>query len=187
MQGDGSVAVDAQFTPVATTLPDPLRVGMMFSMPTGFTDVEWYGKGPHESYWDRQAGAALGRWAGRISEQNHDYMRPQETGNKVGVRWLTVRGSNQPSLTVTGRTPLSVNVLAFPYEDLSRRPPGTWHSSDIRPHGAVTLLVDAVITQSPQAALANAVRIFVNVREGRPPLSGVESTRSQVIFRENLP
>lgn len=47
--------------------------------------------------------------------------------------------------------------------------------------------MDAVITQSPQAALANAVRIFVNVREGRPPLSGVESTRSQVIFRENLP
>jgi LacI family transcriptional regulator len=47
--------------------------------------------------------------------------------------------------------------------------------------------MDAVITQSPQATLVNAVRIFVNVREGRPPLAGVESTRSQVIFRENLP
>jgi LacI family transcriptional regulator len=47
--------------------------------------------------------------------------------------------------------------------------------------------MDAVITQSPQAALASAVRIFVNVREGRVPLSGVEGTRSQVIFRENLP
>ncbi len=47
--------------------------------------------------------------------------------------------------------------------------------------------MDAVITQSPQATLANAVRIFVNVREHRPPLSGVETTRSQVIFRENLP
>jgi len=47
--------------------------------------------------------------------------------------------------------------------------------------------LDAVITQSPQATLASAVRIFVNVREGRPALAGVESTRSQVIFRENLP
>jgi LacI family transcriptional regulator len=47
--------------------------------------------------------------------------------------------------------------------------------------------LDAVITQSPQTTLANAVRIFVNVREGRLPLAGVESTRSQVIFRENLP
>ncbi len=47
--------------------------------------------------------------------------------------------------------------------------------------------MDAVITQSPQDTLANAVRIFVNVREGRPPLAGVKTTRSQVIFRENLP
>ena len=144
MRGDGTVVVDARFTPLASGLPDPLRVGLAFTMPSAFADVEWYGKGPHESYGDRQEGAALGRWTGAIAEQNHDYMRPQETGNKVAVRWMTVRGPNQPSLTVTGRTPLSVNVLAFPYEDLSRRPPGTWHSSDIRPHGAVTLLVDAV-------------------------------------------
>ena len=144
MQGDGSVAVDAQFTPVATNLPDPLRVGMMFTMPTGFTDLEWYGKGPHESYWDRQAGAALGRWAGRIAEQNHDYMRPQETGNKVGMRWFTVRGQNLPMLTVRGKQPLSANVLAFPYEDLARRPPGTWRSSDIVPNRQVTVLIDAL-------------------------------------------
>ena len=47
--------------------------------------------------------------------------------------------------------------------------------------------MDAVITQCPHSTLANAVRIFVNVREGLAPLSGVESTRGQVIFRENLP
>jgi beta-galactosidase len=144
LRGDGSVAVDAEFTPLRSGLPDPLRVGLAFTMPSGFSDVEWYGKGPHESYWDRQAGAALGRWAGAIAAQNHDYMRPQETGNKVGVRWLTVRGASLPAVTVTGREPLSANVLAFPYDDLSRRPPGTWRSSDIRPHGDVTVLVDAV-------------------------------------------
>ena len=143
MHGDGSVAVDAQFTPIATTLPDPLRVGLAFQMPTDFTDVEWYGKGPHESYSDRQAGAPLGRWAGAIADQNHDYMRPQETGNKVGVRWLSVRGVNRPTLTVRGDQPLSANILAFPYEDLSRRPPGTRKSSDIVPHGHVSLMIDA--------------------------------------------
>ena len=144
MQGDGSVAVEAQFTPVAKALPDPLRVGMAFTMPSDFTDLEWYGKGPHESYWDRQAGAALARWAGPIAEQNHDYMRPQETGNKVGVRWLAIRGPNLPTLTVKGDQALSANVLAFPYEDLARRPPGTWRSSDIVPNRQVTVLIDAL-------------------------------------------
>jgi beta-galactosidase len=33
--------------------------------------------------------------------------------------------------------------VAFPYEDLDRRPPGTWRSSDLRPHGQVSILVDA--------------------------------------------
>jgi LacI family transcriptional regulator len=33
----------------------------------------------------------------------------------------------------------------------------------------------------------SCVRIFTNLRDKREPLSGVETTRSQVIFRENLP
>jgi beta-galactosidase len=40
--------------------------------------------------------------------------------------------------------PLSVNALAFPYEDLYLRPRGAWKSSEIHPHGDGTLLVDLV-------------------------------------------
>ena len=47
--------------------------------------------------------------------------------------------------------------------------------------------MDAVITQSPHTTLMNSVRIFTNLRDQRDALAGVESTRSQVIFRENLP
>lgn len=144
LRGDGQVAVEAQFTPLQPDLPDPLRIGLAYRMPSAFKTVEWYGKGPHESYADRQSGAALGRWTGAIADQHHDYMRPQETGNKAGVRWLKVGGANLPSLTVKGQEPLSANVLAFPYDDLARRPPGTWRSSDIEPHGEVTLLIDKV-------------------------------------------
>lgn len=36
-----------------------------------------------------------------------------------------------------------MNALAFPYADLDRHAPGTWKSTDIVPHGQVTLLVDA--------------------------------------------
>lgn len=47
--------------------------------------------------------------------------------------------------------------------------------------------MDAVITQNPQGAVMNCVRIFANLQDGREPTSGVETTRSHVIFRENLP
>ena len=45
---------------------------------------------------------------------------------------------------VTGDAPLSMNALAFPYDDLSRRPPGTRRSSDILAHGEVSLMIDAI-------------------------------------------
>lgn len=47
--------------------------------------------------------------------------------------------------------------------------------------------MDAVITQNPLSTITSCVRIFANLRDGRPALSGVETTRSQVVFRENLP
>lgn len=47
--------------------------------------------------------------------------------------------------------------------------------------------LDAVITQSPLEALMSCVRIFANLRDRRNAMNGVEISRSQVIFRENLP
>jgi beta-galactosidase len=143
MANDGAVTVTGRFTPAKEDLPDPLRVGLAFSMPTTMTDVAWYGRGPHETYSDRKWSGALGLWHGKIANQNHDYMRPQETGNKVDVRWMDIGNGQAPGVRITGAAPLSMNVLAFPYEDLQRHPPGTWRSSDIRPHDHVSLLVDA--------------------------------------------
>ena len=47
--------------------------------------------------------------------------------------------------------------------------------------------MDAVINQSPLTTILNSIRIFINLREHRSMLSGVEATRMDVIFRENLP
>lgn len=144
MAGDGSVQVEGAFTPLKTDLPDPLRVGMAFTMPSSIDTLEWYGRGPHESYQDRKTGAPLGLWRGRIAAQNHDYMRPQETGNKVDVRWMELLQTGVGGIRVSGDAPLSMNALAFPYDDLSRRPPGTRRSTDIVPRQQVSLMVDAV-------------------------------------------
>ncbi|GAA3704133.1 beta-galactosidase LacZ [Sphingomonas cynarae] len=143
MAGDGSVAVAGDFTPLKQDLPHPLRIGFAYTMPTAYRTIEWYGRGPHESYADRKTGAMIALWRGAIAAQHHDFMRPQETGNKTDVRWLELTGP-ATGLRITGDRPLSVNALAFPYADLARRPPGTRTSADIVPHGEVSLMVDAV-------------------------------------------
>jgi len=144
LAGDGTLSMEGTFTPIRMDLPDPLRIGFAFSMPSRITKLSWYGRGPHESYQDRKTSAAIGLWQGLIADQNHDYIRPQETGNKVEVRWMELSEPNVDGLRVSGDEPLSMNALAFPYEDLSRRKPGTRHSTDIFPHEHVSLLIDAV-------------------------------------------
>jgi beta-galactosidase len=142
MAGDGSVAVAGELTPLKDDLPPPVRVGLWYTMPSTTKTVQWYGRGPHESYVDRYTSAPIGLWRGAIADQNHDYMRPQDTGNKIDVRWMELSGGRF-GLRVAGETPLMMTALAFPYTDLYRRPAGTWKSSDIVPHGEATLLVDA--------------------------------------------
>ncbi len=142
MATDGTARADVSFTPVRDTLPDPLRVGLAFSTPAALDRVRWYGRGPHETYTDRKTGGMIALWEGALADQYHDYARPQETGAKQDVRWIALRGATVPGLRVTGDRPLSVNALAFPYADLS----ASRHSSDIRPHGDGTLLIDAAQT-----------------------------------------
>jgi len=142
MSSAGVVSVDAAFTPLRDDLPDPLRLGLRFDSDAGLDTVSWYGRGPQESYSDRHTGYAIGRYSGKLADQYHDYMRPQETGNKTDVRWLALQNGAGAGFKVTGALPLSVNALAFPYEDLLLRPRGTWKSSEIEPHANGSLLVD---------------------------------------------
>ena len=93
---------------------------------------------------DRATGYAIGRYTGKVADQYHGYSRPQESGNKTGVRWLSLFNSQGSGITVKGAAPLSVNALAFPYEDLYLRPRGAWKSSEIAPHGDGSLLIDLV-------------------------------------------
>ena len=47
--------------------------------------------------------------------------------------------------------------------------------------------MDAVITQSPQTVIGNALKVFCNAAAGRDPLAGVEALRLNLVLRENLP
>ncbi|WP_033921985.1 glycoside hydrolase family 2 TIM barrel-domain containing protein [Sphingomonas sp. 37zxx] len=142
MASDGSVDVAGDFTPLKSDLPPPPRIGLSYSLPQTMQTVGWYGRGPHESYVDRKISAPIGRWRGPIAAQHHDYMRPQDTGNKVDVRWMELSGGNG-GVRIHAEQPLMMQALAFPYTDLDRRAPGTWNSASIVPREQVSLNIDA--------------------------------------------
>jgi beta-galactosidase len=144
MASDGTLKVTSTFTPLRDDLPDPLRLGLRFDSDPSLSDIEWYGRGPQESYADRNTGAAIGLYKGKIADQYHDYSRPQESGNKTDVRSLSLITTSGSGISIKGDQSLSVNALAFPYEDLYLRPRGTWKSSEVHPHDDGTVLIDLV-------------------------------------------
>ncbi|TWT33964.1 Beta-galactosidase [Posidoniimonas corsicana] len=90
-------ALDAQ-----GDLPDIPRVGLRTEVPTSFTAVEWFGRGPHETYWDRKSGAPVGHYAMPTSELIHEYVRPQENGNRTDARWLAMADESGRGLLIAG-------------------------------------------------------------------------------------
>jgi len=142
IHASGDVLVFNELEPRSESLPEFYRLGMTLSVPGAFGRLQWLGRGPHESYADRKAGAAVGRWDGAVAEQFHDYSRPQETGNKVDVRWLAVSRPDGAALAVIGRPLLSVTALPFPYAELDYRPGEQRHGADLVPQNVTVLNID---------------------------------------------
>jgi beta-galactosidase len=103
----GQLLVEYGFIPLQKDLPNIPRLGIKMILPGNFTTTSWYGRGPHETYWDRKNSGKIGIFSGPINEQFHRYSRPQETGNKTDLRWQTV-SSEKIELTIS---PGDVNLL----------------------------------------------------------------------------
>jgi len=117
---------------------DPLpRVGTEILLGDAFDHMEWYGRGPHESYADRKTGARVGRYRGTVAEQEVPYVRPQENGNKTDVRWVTLTDVEGVGLLVSGVN-LDVSAHTYTLENLT----AAKHPPDLEDAGRVTLNVD---------------------------------------------
>ena len=99
MSASGSLQVHFTFIPLRDSLPKIPRLGVSLTAPNRFTHTEWYGRGPHETYWDRKSSGKIGVHSGLIADQFHRYPRPQETGNKTDIRWMSIH-SEYLALTV---------------------------------------------------------------------------------------
>ncbi len=116
--GSGDVVVTGTIDPVGDGLVNLPRFGMQMTVPGRYSEMSWFGRGPGESYWDRKTGSPIGRYAGPVSEQIHQYVRPQETGNKTDVRWMTLTDENGSGLLAVGMPLLSVSAWPCTMEDL---------------------------------------------------------------------
>lgn len=130
----GQLVVKQELTtnPEAKNMPQLLRFGMQMQMPKEFSQIEYYGKGPHENYIDRNNSQNLGVWKQTVAEQFWGYVRPQETGTKTQVRYWNITNKTGKGLRFEGVEPLEMQALNYTEDDLQpSRNKAQWHSGDL--------------------------------------------------------
>lgn len=85
----GAIHVDYVLQP-GSGLPEIPRIGLTYQTDKSFGNFSWYGRGPSENYIDRKEGSWLGVHNIKVDNLLFPYVKPQETGNHTGVRWVSI-------------------------------------------------------------------------------------------------
>jgi beta-galactosidase len=139
VQKDGSIKVWTDLKIHADTLPELPRFGMKVVLPGEYDQMTWYGRGPHETYWDRKTGALVGVYSGKVMEQYTPYIYPQENGNKTDVSWVKLENSSGEGLLIEGIQLLEVNAHHYLEENFDDR---VRHTFDVPFQDLVELCID---------------------------------------------
>jgi len=120
-------------------LPPLPRVGLLLSMPPGFENFTWLGKGPEESYVDRKAGVTVGLYSGSVVDQYVPYIMPQENGNKTDLRWSAIINSEGIGLMAVTSILMETGVSHFTADDLFM----ALHTNELTPRDETFWTLDA--------------------------------------------
>ena len=119
--GDGEVVITSELNPGASNLPEIPAIGMEFNMPAEFENLDWYGRGPQENYWDRNKGAHVGVYSSTVEDQFFKYIEPSEMGNKTDIRWMTLTNNDGVGLMVSGDPYVEASALHYTEEELGSK------------------------------------------------------------------
>lgn len=120
--GNGAINVAADYRPFNDTIPLMPKFGMRMRLSKGMRQIDYLGRGPWENYPDRKRGYYVGHYSMPLSEYQHDYIKPQDNGNRCDVSYLSLTGDGSDNgrtvrIEATGE-PLCIRAWDYGEEDL---------------------------------------------------------------------
>jgi beta-galactosidase len=137
VHGNGVIAVESSYEPGSAKLAMMPRVGNELIVAPGLENITWYGQGPAETYIDRGF-ERVGVFKSTVDKEWVDYSRPQENGNKVDVRWVTLTNAQGIGLRAEGEPLLSVAARHYAKEEIERAA----YTFMMQPHPEIFLNLD---------------------------------------------
>ena len=139
VRGEG-VTLDFKVDVAEKTLMLP-RFGVTFRMPKDCEYLHYFGKGPMESYADKQKAARLGNFSSTVTDHFEHYVRPQENMAHAETRWMEVANAAGHGLLATNTSDtanFSFNCSHFTAEQLTE----TGHDYELVPMEDTVVYLD---------------------------------------------
>ena len=141
ISSDGVIDLKTTFLPQGV-LPELPRLGLAFCLAPAYNTFTWYGRGPQDNYPDRKTSAATGLWKGTVAEQYIHYPRPQDSGNKEEVQFLTLTDKRNKGIRVDAvEDVFSASALHYTAQDLYKET----HDCNLKPRPEIILSMDAAV------------------------------------------
>jgi len=138
INNDGRLQVTCTYTPGSKNLPELPRFGLQMEVANDLEYIEWFGKGPHENYSDRNQGAAFGNYKANVLKDFVHYVMPQESSNHTEVKWFNLLNNKETGWYVRGSQPLNFSVWPYSMEDIAKAK----HIIDLKKRDFFTLNID---------------------------------------------
>ena len=120
-------------------LDDVARVGINFELSGDLDQYVYFGSGPFETMPDRSIGK-IHRWSSKVSEQYVPYIKPQENGGHVGVRWFSLSNRTNHGIYVQLDKPRIVTVTPYRSTDIAE----ATHNVFLKESGNTVVTIDAI-------------------------------------------
>jgi beta-galactosidase len=121
------------------TWPGPVpKIGLRLVLDAAVEEVSWFGRGPGEAYRDTYQATRVGRFSLPAGALATPYIRPQENGNRMNARRLSLAGP-AGDLTVTSYPHVDFTVRPWSPEALTE----ARHTPDLVPDGFTYVHLDA--------------------------------------------
>ncbi|WP_295620694.1 glycoside hydrolase family 2 TIM barrel-domain containing protein, partial [uncultured Intestinimonas sp.] len=123
---NGEIVVSSAFTPKSDFAPGTAgnyalpKVGLRMTVAPGYEDLEYFGHGPDENYVDRNTASLVGLYQSTVAEQFvSKYLKPQENGNRTGIRWTSLTNEAGTGLMVSADGTVESSALHVKAEDIN--------------------------------------------------------------------
>lgn len=127
----GRVSDKVQFLP---------RFGIRLFLRRDFTQVEYLGYGPRESYADKHQASWFGEFTADISAMHEDYLRPQENSSHFGCLRAEVTDGDT-SVVFASPDGFSFNASEYTQEELAEKR----HNYELEKCGSSVICVDSAM------------------------------------------